>query len=103
MRRESKKYLFDIQQSCERISKFISGKTFTDYESDDQSTTSVSDISIHSSSPIMAFVKRDLKMVPRDIQAILMNGMPWLFMVIGVFISQIGPMKGKKESTFFSL
>jgi uncharacterized protein with HEPN domain len=28
MRRESKKYLYDIQQSCERISKFISGKNY---------------------------------------------------------------------------
>lgn len=35
MRRESKKYLFDIQQACERLTKFVAGKTFADYDSDD--------------------------------------------------------------------
>lgn len=35
MRRESKKYLYDIQQACERLTKFVAGKTFADYDSDD--------------------------------------------------------------------
>ncbi len=35
MRRESKKYLFDVQQACERLTKYISEKTYTDYEADD--------------------------------------------------------------------
>ena len=35
MQLNSKKYLFDIQQACERISKFVSGKSFADYEQDD--------------------------------------------------------------------
>lgn len=35
MRRESKKYLFDIQQACNRVTKFVSKKSFNDYETDD--------------------------------------------------------------------
>ena len=35
MQRESKKYLYDIQQACERLSKYISGKSYADYDADD--------------------------------------------------------------------
>ena len=35
MRLESKKFLFDIQQACIRIVKFVSGKSYSDYETDD--------------------------------------------------------------------
>lgn len=35
MQLKSKKYLFDIQQACNRISKYVTGKTFSDYEKDD--------------------------------------------------------------------
>jgi len=34
MRREAKKYLFDISESCRHISEFTSGKSFQDYEQD---------------------------------------------------------------------
>lgn len=35
MQLKAKKLLYDIQQAAERVSKFVSGKTFVDYESDD--------------------------------------------------------------------
>lgn len=35
MQLEVKKLLFDVQQAAEKITKFVSGKTFTDYEVDD--------------------------------------------------------------------
>ncbi len=34
MQLESKKLLYDIKQAAERVSDFVSGKSFADYESD---------------------------------------------------------------------
>jgi uncharacterized protein with HEPN domain len=34
MRREIRKYLFDIVQACELLEQFTSGKAFTDYAAD---------------------------------------------------------------------
>ncbi len=35
MRHERKKLLYDVQKAAEKLSGFILGKSFTDYESDD--------------------------------------------------------------------
>lgn len=35
MRLEAKKLLYDIQLASEKVSKFVSGKSFANYESDD--------------------------------------------------------------------
>ncbi len=34
MRLESKKYLYDIQQACRLLERFVAGKTLADYASD---------------------------------------------------------------------
>jgi len=35
MQLESKKYLYDVNQAAEKVSHFLKGKTFADYEADD--------------------------------------------------------------------
>jgi uncharacterized protein with HEPN domain len=35
MQHKVKTFLYDIQQACESLRDFISGKTFTDYQGDD--------------------------------------------------------------------
>lgn len=35
MQLEGKKYLYDIQQACERLKRYTADKTLQDYESDD--------------------------------------------------------------------
>lgn len=35
MQRETKKYLFDVQQACRRIERFTAGKLFADYVADE--------------------------------------------------------------------
>jgi uncharacterized protein with HEPN domain len=35
MRPESRKYLWDASQAVDRITRFVAGKTFQDYQADD--------------------------------------------------------------------
>ena len=41
MQLKSKKYLFDIQQACSRILKYVTEKSFADYEQDDMLRSAV--------------------------------------------------------------
>lgn len=51
---------------------------------EDAYTTTVEDIKITVVPPKQAYIRRDMKLIPRDIQVIIMNIMPILFPLIGV-------------------
>ena len=55
------------------------------YEEDVVPTT-LEDIQISIVSPKQAYIRRDLKMVPRDVQVIIMNIMPILFPLLGIVL-----------------
>ncbi|MHA1618871.1 MAG: hypothetical protein ACTSVZ_06275 [Promethearchaeota archaeon] len=50
------------------------------------SRASLSDVTVITESSVKAFLRRDRKLIPRDIQAIMLNLMPILFPILGVFM-----------------
>ncbi|UYP44285.1 hypothetical protein NEF87_000570 [Candidatus Lokiarchaeum ossiferum] len=62
--------------------------------------TTVEDIQITIVSPKQAYIRRDMKLVPRDIQVIIMNIMPILFPLFGVIIGAGVVRPGDPDAIF---
>ncbi|WP_371804885.1 hypothetical protein [Candidatus Lokiarchaeum ossiferum] len=67
---------------------------------EDAYATTVEDIKITVVPPKQAYIRRDMKLIPRDIQVIIMNIMPILFPLIGVVMGSAMMAPGDQEALY---
>ena len=91
---------FLTKKALKVLAGIVSGKSESFVESVEPTT--LEDVQISVVSPTKAYLRRDMKMVPRDIQIIIMNIMPILFPLLGFILGgTIMEHDRKIKSSFF--